>query len=599
MRFTIGRKIGAGFAVLIIFTTIAFLLTITTLSDSKSKTTNVVGQLAPSVSELKELNLLIQRSGTYITQWMFNSSTSSDIEFRQDLQKLIQKDYPNKKDQILELSKSWSDEEQKKLKSIFLRVESIFRLYKSDIMSQLTESEDYQDALKTSIARISYEDSQASLQALYKELNKLIDTKQEAAEKVKEDMFHSFNFLDYFVKLLGIALVVGGVLIALFTTQSITRPVKKLRNMLLAMGKGILPNERINESSDEVGEMGLALSQLIESMHRTTSFAEETGSGNFDAIYKPLSEHDTLGSSLLKMRDNLAQNERMLEKKVQERTEEVVRQKEEIETKNYELEMLYKQVTDSILYAKRIQEAILPPDSYIKSLLPQSFVMFKPKDIVSGDFYWIDKKDNRIYVSAVDCTGHGVPGAFMSLVGHNALKDISKNSALVKPAEILNQMRETVVSTLHADKDENRAKDGMDLALCSIDLKKMELQYAGAFNPLYLLRDGELIEIKANKFPIGTFVGDVQDFDNHVLELKKNDVIYLFSDGYADQFGGSQEQNGHYNGKKFMVGRFRKLIKKISILPIEEQHQILEKTLSDWQGQHEQVDDILVIGFRI
>lgn len=591
IKFTIGRKIGAGFAVLIILTFVAFTATIITLTDSKSKTENVVGQLAPSVAELKELNLMIQRSGTDITQWMFNSS-SSDINFRQDLEKIISTEYPEQKKELEDLSVDWSDSSKKKLKGIFGRIDKIFKYYKSDIMSQLVHPEDYQDAAKAGIARISYEDSQVDLESLYRELNDLINVKQTNAEIVKEKMFSSFNFLQRFVQLLGFTLVIGGILIAIFTARSITKPISKLRKMLLSMGLGILPKEKFRPRTDEIGDMGNALNDLVNSMRQTTKFAEETGSGNFDAVYTPLSKDDNLGHSLIKMRDNLAENERSLEQKVKERTEEVVRQKEEIETKNGQLEILYKQVTDSILYAKRIQDAILPPDSYIKELVPDSFVLFKPKDIVSGDFYWFEKKNDLVYFATVDCTGHGVPGAFMSLVGHNALKDIIQNTNLVKPGDILNKMRELVVKALHADTDEKSAKDGMDMTLCAINFKTLELQYAAAYNALYVVRNGDLMEYPANKFPIGKFVGDHKDFDNQVVQLKKGDTIYCFSDGYADQFGGPK-------GKKFMVGNFRKLLNEVSKSEIKDQRVLLDKALTDWQGSHEQVDDILLMGVRV
>ena len=338
--------------------------------------------------------------------------------------------------------------------------------------------------------------------------------------------------------------------------------------------------------------MGIALNELIQSMEQTTKFANETGAGKFDANYKPLSKDDSLGQALLKMRDDLAENERSLERKVTERTEEVVRQKSEIENKNEELQILYKQVTDSIHYAKRIQEAILPPNNIIEQILPNSFVLFKPKDIVSGDFYWIEKKNNLTYFAAVDCTGHGVPGAFMSLVGHNILKDIISNTNVIKPSEILDKLREGVINTLHVSNSGNQSKDGMDITLCCINFDTLELQFAAAYNPLCIVRNNELIIHNANKFPIGAFIGEKENFDNITIQLQKNDQLYIYSDGFADQFGGPR-------GKKFMVGNFRKLLTNISNNPKKEQMNILTNTLSEWQGDLEQVDDVLIIGLKV
>jgi serine phosphatase RsbU (regulator of sigma subunit) len=197
-----------------------------------------------------------------------------------------------------------------------------------------------------------------------------------------------------------------------------------------------------------------------------------------------------------------------------------------------------------------------------------------------------------VYFAAVDCTGHGVPGAFMSLVGHNILKDIINNTKITKPAEIMDMLREGVVNTLHADNSGKETKDGMDMTLCCINFKTLELQYAAAFNPLYIIRDNVLIENKANKFPIGTFIGEKTNFTNNIIQLQKNDQLFIFSDGYADQFGGER-------GKKFMVGNFRKLLTEIANFEPEKQKQILETKLIAWQGDQEQVDDVLVIGVKI
>jgi serine phosphatase RsbU (regulator of sigma subunit) len=591
MRFTIGRRIGLGFATVILLTVIAFVLTVVILNDSKRRTETVVGQVQPSLAELKELNLLLQRSHTDVSKWFYNKSFN-DVEFREELKNIINKEYPKKKMTLIELSKTWTKEEKEQLKVIFARIESQFRLYQHEIIDQLSTPEAYDDPNIYMLARIPYEESESDIKIIYKNLNTLIELKQKFTATVTEEMFSSINFLKTFVQLLGITLVIGGLLIAIFTTRSITIPIQVLKKMLLSMGLGILPKERVSATRDEVGEMGNALNDLIRSMQHTTDFAKETGAGNFDASYTPLSKDDSLGHALLKMRDDLAENERVLEQKVIERTEEVVRQKSEIENKNEELEILYKQVTDSIHYAKRIQDAILPTSNIVKQLLPDAFILFKPKDIVSGDFYWIEKKNELVYFAAVDCTGHGVPGAFMSLVGHNILKDIIKNTSAQQPAEILDRLREGVVSTLRVDDSGKQAKDGMDMTLCAINYDTMELQYAAAFNPLYIIRNGELIIHAANKFPIGSFVGEKTGFDNHTIQLQKGDQIFIFSDGYADQFGGP-------SGKKFMVGNFRKLLTQIADYDSPTQKEKLDETLLTWQGGQEQVDDVLVIGVKV
>ncbi len=590
IKFTIGRRIGLGFATLILLTMVAFILTVVTLNDSKQRTETMVGQVTPSVVALKELNLLLQRSHTDISKWFYNKSFN-DVEFREELRNIIAIDYPKKRAALVILSAHWTKDENEQLKNIFTRIETLFKVYQTEIMGKLISTESYEDANIISFARFTFEDSELSIQEIYKKLNTLIDLKTNFAEDVKDKMFSSINFLQRFVQLLGIALVIGGIFVAIFTTRSITKPVQQLKKMLKSMGLGILPKERIKARGDEIGEMGDALNDLIQSMNQTTEFAKQTGAGNFNAEYKPLSKDDSLGHELLKMRNDLAENERSLEKKVAERTEEVVRQKEEIEGKNQELEILYKQVTDSIHYAKRIQEAILPAQNYVDEVLPNSFVLYKPKDIVSGDFYWIVKKNNLVYFAAVDCTGHGVPGAFMSLVGHNILQDIINHSTNLSPAEIMNSLREGVINTLNANNSGRDTKDGMDMTLCCINYDTLELQYAAAFNPLYIVRNGELLQYDANKFPIGKFIGEKQNFTNNTLQLQKNDQLFIFSDGYADQFGGPK-------GKKFMVGSFRKLLKSITPLDVKKQKETLNTTLNNWQGEQEQVDDVLVIGVK-
>lgn len=265
---------------------------------------------------------------------------------------------------------------------------------------------------------------------------------------------------------------------------------------------------------------------------------------------------------------------------------EVEQQKEVVEEKNRE-------IMDSIHYAKRIQAAILPPDKSVKELLPNSFVLYKPKDIVAGDFYWMESKDDVVLFAAADCTGHGVPGAMVSVVCNNGLNRSVREHGLTVPGEILNKTREIVIAEF--EKSEDDVKDGMDIALCSLkqEDRGWKLQYAGANNPLWLIRDdiNEIMEIKADKQPIGKFA-EQKPYTTHTIELQKGDTIYVFSDGYADQFGGEK-------GKKFKSANFKKLLLSIQPENMETQKQIINNTFEDWKGGIEQIDDVCVIGIRV
>lgn len=270
----------------------------------------------------------------------------------------------------------------------------------------------------------------------------------------------------------------------------------------------------------------------------------------------------------------------------------------QLEIKNEIIEEKNKDIRDSINYAQRIQQAILPPSEKIDAVLKDYFILFKPKDIVSGDFYWHaavkttpqDGKpsDNIVVMAAVDCTGHGVPGALMSIIGSTILNQTTTAAAVNSPADALGFLNKEITKTL------NSIKDGMDMALCAINFEKMELQYAGANNPLYIVRQKQFIEVKPDKLAIGadTDDADVKVFTNHVIKLEKGDSVYLFTDGYADQFGGP-------NGKKFKYKKFQELLIEMQDNTMEEQKHILNYHHELWKGTLEQVDDILVIGIRI
>ncbi|MCC6370272.1 MAG: SpoIIE family protein phosphatase [Bacteroidia bacterium] len=291
--------------------------------------------------------------------------------------------------------------------------------------------------------------------------------------------------------------------------------------------------------------------------------------------------------AFIKIRErSLILEKKILEEKVNERTAEVVEKNKELDAKNQD-------ITASIRYAKRIQEAILPPDEFVKKNLPNTFILFKPKDIVSGDFYWMETKNDHVLFAAVDCTGHGVPGAFMSIVGHNLLDRIISEQEITEPAKILDELNKGLGETLRQnDLEDNTVKDGMDITLCSFHQKSGTMQYAGAFNPLWLIRNNELIEFKADKFPIGnSTTAHRNSFANHSIELQKGDTFYIFSDGYCDQFGGP-------SGKKFKASNLKQVLLKSQHLNMQQQRDLLNETIENWRGTLEQVDDILVIGTR-
>ncbi|MCB0395874.1 MAG: SpoIIE family protein phosphatase [Flavobacteriales bacterium] len=285
---------------------------------------------------------------------------------------------------------------------------------------------------------------------------------------------------------------------------------------------------------------------------------------------------------------------RSLKSVIRERTAEVVKQKELVEEKN-------RDILDSIRYAKRIQEAILPPQDWVARNIPDTFILYKPKDIVSGDFYYMRKVTMReaagdkdvFMIAAVDCTGHGVPGAFMSIVGHNSLNQAISVKGIHRPADVLDYINHFVTESLSQERGESTVRDGMDISLCMLDLKNRRMEFAGAFNPIYIIRNGELLETKGDKHPVGGYVDDMMmHFTNHSFELKKGDCIYIFSDGYADQFGGPE-------GKKFKYKAFKELLLDIRDRPMPEQGKVLDGVITDWMGDLEQVDDICVIGIRV
>jgi len=585
-RFSIGAKILLGFGVLIILVLIAFSLTLATIRESREINDKIARLYTPSVDALQEMRLVITRSKTYMTTWVNVPGHSED---KVKMVSLIEVEYPEVRNRITALSEGWSSNDRELIRFIFAKCDTLWML-DNQVMTDLGDFESYDDPSIVFLTgpRVLDEDGDITMatRAISDLLDNLIQRQYDAASAKRTEMLEAFQQLQIVVVFLLIVLPVGGFIIALLTARTITKPVRNLKNILLQMARGVLPAGQIPNRNDEVGEMSVALNSLVDGMKLTTEFAREVGSGNFDSYYKPLSQEDSLGYALIKMRADLRENERVLEAKVIERTEEVVRQKEEIEIQNRKLEILYKHITDSIRYAKRLQDAILPPQTVVDRLLPESFILFKPKDIVSGDFYWIFESKGRIFIAVVDCTGHGVPGAFMSIVAHNMLNQIVKEKPDLNAAEFLDELNELAGKTINQHSEESAVRDGMDMTLCILDKNTSMMDMAGANNE-------NIQELRADKLPIG-YLEDrpTRKFTNHRIQLEKGDVLYLFSDGYPDQFGGPK-------GKKFMVGQFRSFLAQIHKAPMKDQFRTLDLTIEQWRGNLEQVDDIIVLGFRI
>ncbi len=361
---------------------------------------------------------------------------------------------------------------------------------------------------------------------------------------------------------------------------------------------------------------------LRDMLRKTTSIA----SGKLHQRVRVMGENEftTLAEHFNYMVENLEisykdlnQKNKLIEDKnktLQEQNEEIASQRDEIEaqrnfviTQNELLEKQKKAIVDSINYAQKIQQAILPDGSMINELIPENFILYRPRNIVSGDFYWITSVEERTIIAAADCTGHGVPGAFMSMLGAAFLNEIVNKEYITHPGVILRKLRKEVIEALQQKGEYGEQKDGMDIALCSIDFANVQLQYAGANNPLCLVRKNDmetvsgarsmifndyvLYELKGDRMPIGIHFR-MDNFTIHEVRLHPGDTLYIFSDGFPDQFGGPK-------GEKFKSKAFKELLLRNSQKSMEEQKKILEKKLEEWMTDYEQIDDILVIGFRI
>ena len=300
---------------------------------------------------------------------------------------------------------------------------------------------------------------------------------------------------------------------------------------------------------------------------------------------------------------SLKREKEVLEAVVEERTREISDQKDEIRTQRDQIQeqrdtviSQRDEIIESINYARQIQSAMLPPESYINELLHENFILYRPRDIVSGDFYWVKQIRQYIILAAADCTGHGIPGALLSMLGISYLNEIVQRREITQADQIMNELRDQIKRSLRQHGQPDESRDGIDMALCVIDLKNMAMQYAGAYNPLYMIREKAgkpaLTEIKGDRMPLGYYQSREGSFANHCIKLERGDTFYLFSDGLVDQQGGREH-------KKFKSARFKRLLLEIQDLSMQMQKETLERTIKEWMDGHPQIDDILVVGVRV
>jgi serine phosphatase RsbU (regulator of sigma subunit)/HAMP domain-containing protein len=594
-----------GFGVFIVAVGVLAFLTSQSLDESRELGHQIEDVLVPSLESLESLNQDIAETRIHIKHWQTKQTRDDDPD-KARLRKLMNKEIPSRFATLRGQSERWSTGAQQQLDSLEIEVDQLFIVY-GLIMGQLDNFASYDDPFAVIEAEAYTEGRNAPLPRftalVQNRLDGLTRLHSEALRQNTNQMEVLGDRLTHYAGRMAWGVLFLGVALAVMVTRSIVKPIRELKRALLYMGRGVLREEKIRVTPDEVGDMAMAVNRLSEGLSRTQKFSLEVGSGQFNTPYEPLSEDDELGKALLQMRSSLEANERELEGKVEERTEELERQKTRAES-------VLRDLQDSIVYAKRIQDAIIPSEQERREVLQDSAVFFAPRDEVSGDFYWFKAVGSRRMFAAIDCTGHGVPGAFLSLIGHNSLERVTK--VYTEPHKVLDNLNAHVLEWIRKDirdvakvpkgliKDvpvevessPMEIQDGMDMAMVALNWETMSLEYAGANNPLYVVRHGELIEMKADKRAICSFEPGAHAYTLHTLELQSGDNVFLATDGFVDQFGGP-------HGKKFMRRRFRELLVETASLPSSQQERHLERTFNVWKGDEAQVDDVLVVSVKV
>ncbi len=582
----VNKKIGftklvIGFVVILSLTFFSAIYSSLTIRNNSKTILHINNDIYPFMDKLAKFEQITLNSKMLITNWVYLQYNTDDKE---ELKKLIAEDYPKIKADILSsLKKAGHEDNRKDLLSIFKLMDSLLVVEKG-VMQTLVTFDDYQNPIKVFEGEEIIENQVIPLSKQIRSLTeKFILHTQKENDIIRDKMLHSLSWLEKTAFVFGFGMFIIILLSVFYIQRNITVPILKVHNILMRLSRGEIVEQKVEKADDVIAHMVDALNKLSGNLKHIATNAYSIGQGKFDTKIQPLSENDVLGNAVLEMKNSLKEYSEDMETKVRERTIEIRKQKEIIETKN-------KDITASISYAERIQKASLPSIEIIEEELNDYFILFKPKDIVSGDFYWFTKIDDLFIVAAIDCTGHGVPGAFMSLVGLNLLSAIVMENNITEPHMILEELHKRVQSALRQSATANQ--DGMDAAICVIDRKKKVVEFSGARNPLIYIQNGELFKVKGDRKSVGGNQSAAKYFTKQTISIEKPTSFYIFSDGYQDQFGGP-------NNRKFMVKNMYKMFLENNHLPMSKQKEVYDNTIQSWMSLTDQIDDILLIGFKV
>jgi len=575
------KKLIIGFILIILVALISAVTSSLIINKNKETIVHINNEVYPFMDKLNKFEQVVLNSKMLITNWVY---LQYNIDDKKELELLHKTVYPEIKTEILNsLEKAGHKDNLDSLNLIFNKMDSLMKI-ETEIMQTLVDFNDYEDPEKIFTTEEIIDEQILPLSSEIKILlqNFIFHTKEENDEQ-RNEMLKSMGRLELTAIIFGFGMFIIILFSVFYIQKTITIPVLTMRDVLNKLSKGEIVEQSINNVDDVIKQMADALKKLSDNFNQTSSTAHKIGKGDFNTEIQLLSNNDILGHSLIEMKNSLKEYSEDMENKVRERTAEISKQKSIIEVKN-------KDITASITYAERIQKANLPDFTIIKNELPNSFILFKPRDIVSGDFYWFAKNKNKIIISAVDCTGHGVPGAFMSLIGMNILATIVNEKNIVNAGLILDELHKHIQLALKQDTGEN--KDGMDLALCVLDKTEKTIEFAGAKNPLIYIQNSNLEHLRGDHKGIGGIHIVEEKYESHLINIEQPTCFYIFTDGFEDQFGGEK-------GRKFMIKNLKEMLLKNHKLPMIEQKQIYENTLNNWMNGNHQIDDILLIGFEI